>query len=459
MGLFDRKKEGGLMDVIRCDEQEYLVWKWRPSGEANSTKKENSIRWSSSLRVKDGEVAVFFYKQKDGVQQDFIVGPYDGKIETANFPVLTSIVGSLWGGNSPFQAEIYFINLSGILQVKFAVPYFDVFDPRFLDYAVPMAVRGTITFNITDYQSFIKLHRLINFEMEDFQKQIKDAVTKYIKGVVINIPSEHGIPVIQLERKVLEINSLVEAYLKPRIENEFGVNLKSLDIAAIEADKESEGYISLMRVTKEQTARTIEAQTDVNLKNMYDTQRINAQNMEETLRIQREEAQRAQRLQSESTFLGAHAINKQAEVLTAAANNLGQMGAMNLGGGDGGMNPAGMMMGMAMGGSMGGQMANMMNQMGGMMNQPMQPQQTQPQMTPPPMPGTNVTYMVIVGGQQYGPYNMQQLQQLVQNGQMNNQTYVWKQGMANWEIAANVPELASLFGAGTMAPPPMPPMP
>ena len=43
MGWFSSKKEGGLMDVIRCDEQQYLVWKWRPSGEANSTKKENSI--------------------------------------------------------------------------------------------------------------------------------------------------------------------------------------------------------------------------------------------------------------------------------------------------------------------------------------------------------------------------------------------------------------------------------
>lgn len=456
MGLFS-KKEGGLMDVIRCDEQEYLVWKWCPSGEENSTKKENSIRWGSSLRVKDGEVAVFFYKQKDGMQQDFIVGPYDGKIETANFPVLTSIVGSLWGGDSPFQAEVYFINLSGILQVKFAVPYFDVFDPRFQDFAVPMAVRGTITFNITDYQSFIKLHRLIDLEMDDFKKQIKDAVVKYIKGVVTNIPSEHGIPVIQLERKVLEINNLVEAYLKPRIEGEFGVNLNSLDISAIEADKESKGYSSLMRMTKEQTARTVEAQTDVNLKNMYDTQRINAENMEETLRIQREETQRAQRLQSETTYLGAHAINKHAEVLSAAADNLGQMGTMNLNAGDGGMNLAGMMMGMAMGGSMGGQMANMMNQMGNMMNQPMQPQQTQ--MTPPPMPGTNVSYMVVVGGQQYGPYNMQQLQQLVQNGQMNNQTYVWKQGMANWELAANVPELACLFGVGPMSPPPIPSMP
>lgn len=458
MGLFDRKKEGGLMDVIRCDEPEYLIWKWRPKGqEANTTKKENAIRYGSSLRVKDGEVAVFVYKQKDGSMQDFIEGPYDDTIKTANFPILTGIVGTAFGGASPFQAEIYYINLSGIVQVKFAIPYFDVFDPRFLDFAVPMAVRGTITFNIADYKSFIKLHRLINFELDAFQKQIKDAVVKYVKGVVTNIPLDNGIPVMQMERKILEINDIVAAYLKLRLENDFGVNMKSLDIAHIEPDKESEGYISLMRVTKQQTTQTIEAQTDVNIKNMYDSQRINAENMQETLRIQREEAQRAQRLQSENTFIGAHAINKQAEVLTAAANNLGQMGTINLGGGDGAMNPAGMMMGMAMGGAMGSQMGGMMNQMG----RQMMPQQPQQQTTPPPMPGVaNVSYMISINGQQYGPYNMQQLQQLVQNGQMNNQTYVWKQGMANWELAGNVAELVSLFGAGMMAPPPpMPPMP
>ena len=26
MGLFSKGKSGGLMNVIRCDEQEYLVW-------------------------------------------------------------------------------------------------------------------------------------------------------------------------------------------------------------------------------------------------------------------------------------------------------------------------------------------------------------------------------------------------------------------------------------------------
>ena len=63
MGLFGSKNdEGGMMDVIRCDEKEYLVWKWKPSGEANSTNKENAIRYGSSLRVKNGEAAVLFYK-------------------------------------------------------------------------------------------------------------------------------------------------------------------------------------------------------------------------------------------------------------------------------------------------------------------------------------------------------------------------------------------------------------
>ena len=446
MGLFGNKSEGGLIDVIRCDEQEYLVWKWRPSGEANTTKKENSIRYGSSLRVKDGELAVFMYQQKDELIQDYILGPYDDTIKTANFPVLTSIVGAAFGGASPFQAEIYFINLSGNVQIKFGVPYFDVFDPRFLDFAVPMVARGTITFNITDYKRFIKLNRLINFDIENFNKQIRNAVTRYIKGVITNIPADKGIPVLQMERKLFEINEIVAAYLKPILENDFGVNMKRLDLAAIEVDKESEGYAELRKVTAEQTTKTILAQADVNIKNMEDMQNINAQNMDETLRIQREESQRAQKLQTETNFIGTHALNQQTEVLKTGAESLGNMGNMDMGEG-GGMNPAGLITGMMMGGAMGNQMAGMMNQIGQNMNQPLN--------SPPPPP--QIQYSVSVNGQTAGPFNWQQLQQMVQNGQLTKNTYVWKQGMAGWELAGNVQELANLFEAVPPPPPPPPP--
>jgi len=450
MGFFDKRKEGGLMDVIRCDEQEYLIHKWRPSGEANSTKKENSIRWNSSLRVKDGEVAIFQYKQKDGTIQDFIEGPHDEMLKTANFPILTSIVGALWGGESPFQAEIYFINLSGNVQIRFGIPYFNVYDPRFLDFGVPVAARGTITFNITDYKSFIKLQRLINFEIEDFKRQIKDALTKYVKGIITNVPADNGMPVLQMERKILEINDLIEPRLRSALENDFGVNLKRFDLATLDFDKESDEYQKLVKVTREQQEKTTVAQTDVGIKNLEDTQEINAKNMQETLKIQREELQRAQKLTTESQNMSAHQLNQQTDVAKTAAESMGKMGS---GGGDGSgsgggmMDPGSMMASMAMGGAVGSGMAGMMGNMMSGMNEK--------QNTPPPAP--SVSYMVAVNGQQSGPFTLEQLKQFVNTGEFTKQTHVWKQGMENWQEAGNVQELEGVFSSNT--PPPMPPPP
>lgn len=444
MGLFNKKNEGGLIDVIRCDEKEYLIWKWRPAGEdVNSTKKENAIRYGSSLRVKDGEVAVFVYPGENG-NQDFIEGPFDQTIKTGNFPILSSIVGAAFGGSSPFQAEIYFINLAGLIQTRFAVPFFDVADPRFLDYSVPVAVRGDIRFKITDYKEFIKLHRLINFDLEDFKSQIKSAVSKYVKSVVANIPSEKGIPVIQLERKLTEINDVVEESLKKRLQNEFGITVGSVDIDAIDIDKTSDGYHNLKAVTQDVTTQTIQRQTNANLTNM-----------EENLRIQREGMAQAQRLQNESANLSAFQLEKQAEVGVEGAKAFGQMGAngagnLNLGGGLG-MNPAGMMAGMAMGSAIGQNMAGMVGGMMNGLNQQVAPQAN----NVPPVPG-NESYHVAVNGTATGPYTLSVLSTMAANGQLTSESLVWKSGMANWQAAGSISELAGLF-AGTV--PPVPPVP
>jgi len=468
MALFGKtnSSEGGFMDVIRCDQPQYLIWKWRPDvaeaiddsskGEGstregvNSTVKENAIRYGSSLRVKEGEVAVFVYHQKDGTEQDFIEGPYTGQIKTENFPILTRLVGVAFGGASPFQAEVYFINIAGINQMSFGVPFFNVFDPRFLDFGVPVTVRGKMTYKLVDYKAFIKLHRLINFNPEDFNKQIKSAISKYVQGVVTNIPKDNQIPVVQLATQILKINEIIEGYIKPRMSGEFGVQVSSVDIDAIEIAEDSEGYRRLMEVTADIATQTTKAQAEVNVKNLQDTQAINAENMSETLRMQREEAQRAQKLQTEGANFSVHQLNQQADVAKTAAQSLGQMGqggAMNMGAG-GGMNPGAMMAGMALGGAAGQQMAGMMgNMMQGINNQA-------PGMTPPPPPV--VQYSIAVNGQTTGPYGMDQLAQLVLSGQLTPQSMIWKQGMAEWAAAGTVQELVPVFG---QVPPPPPPPP
>lgn len=449
MGLFN-KNNGGLMDEIRCDEQDYLIWKWHPKGSTQgANSRENAIRLGSSLRVRDGAVAVFVYKQKDGTIQDFIEGPYDQILSTKNIPVIASVIGLAYDGGTPFQAEVYFINLAEIIQVKFAVPFFDVFDPRFLDFGVPTAVRGTLTFNIKDYKEFIKLHRLDEFNLDTFQKQIKDAIARYVKAIVANAPMDFNLPLIQIDRRITEINDAALPVVAERLGNDFGVNVTGLDIAVIEVDKTSEGYQQLMAVTRDVSAATVQAQTQVNIKNLEDQQRINAENLDETLRIQREETQYAQRKKSQTEFFPAYQLEQQAAVGIAGAEALGNMGASAaMGGGDGsgggGMNPGAMMAGLAMGGAIGQNMAGMMNGMMSGMNQPTDGQ------TPPPVP--TVAYYVAVNNQPTGAFDLATLSQMKTAGSFSGDSLVWKEGMGNWVKASEVQELQSVLN-------PTPPIP
>lgn len=438
------------MDVIRCDEKEFLIWKWSPDGQPS--RKENAIRYGSSLRVKDGEVAVFVYKQKSGQMQDYIVGPYDETIKTANFPILTSIVGTAFGGSSPFQAEIYFINLSGIIRKPFFFDEYELCDFRHPDLPVPVGVKGSITFKISDYKEFIKQYRLTDFDLDDFWDKIEDSMIETLKSVINQATYQLKTPLIQIQGALSDISRLVEKMVSEKFRETYKIDTQSINLSMISLDKESRGYAALWKTTADRDIRINEAETSTGEQNLADMQAINAENYAEALRIQREETQRKQRLETEGSNLTAHQINIQGDVAKTAAESLGTMGSgMDFGEG-GGMNPAGMMAGMMMGGAVAGNMTNMMGNMMQGVNQPQPP-------TPPA--GAIAEWHVSNNGQQAGPYTVDQLRQLIASGNMKRTTYVWKAGMAGWEQAANVQEVAILFGAVPPPPPPAqtPPVP
>lgn len=356
-------------------------------------------------------------------------------------------------------------NLSKGSQVNFAIPFFDVFDPRLQDYGVPVSVHGTIVYSIEDMDLFHSVNKNEAYSDETFQQKLRGTVTKFVKGVVTNAPTDAQIPVVQLERKILEISNLIQQYVKPQVEQLFGITVRQLDITRMNIDKESRGYRELKALTADLEKERVMAQhnaqiSNFNLQNdlnqdqlkMQSTlnldamkrqqemqlgaqeqiQDMNLENQRETMRIQREEMQRASRLQTEQTFLGAHQANLSAGVLNNATDN--------------GINAFRQQA--QMGAAMGMGAAPQMPGMGGAPQMPgMQMKQATPQ----------VSYMVGVNGQQAGPFDWNQLQQLVSQGQLTQQTYVWKQGMANWDFAGNVQELHPLFM--NAAPPQMPGMP
>lgn len=347
-------------------------------------------------------------------------------------------------------------NLSKGSQLNFAIPYFDVFDPRLQDYGVPVSVHGAVVYAIEDMDLFHSVNRNEGYSDETFKNKLRGQLTKFIKSVVSNAPSDAQIPVVQIERKIFEISELIQQRVTPQVEKLFGITIRSLDITGINVDKESRGYRELKALTadlekermmaqhnaqisnfnlnndlqqdmlKKQSELNLDAmgrKQELDLGGQEELQRMNLENQRETMRIQREEMQRASRLQTEQTFMGAHQANLNAGVLNNATDN--------------GINAFRQQ-------TMGGM--NNMGQMGGA----------------PQMPGMGtavpqVQYFIGINGQQYGPCDWNKLQQLVQQGQFTQQSYVWKNGMAQWEFAGNVAELAPLFQGTAPQMPGMPP--
>lgn len=359
-------------------------------------------------------------------------------------------------------------NLSKGSQLNFAIPYFDVFDPRLQDYGVPVSVHGAVVYAIEDMDLFHSVNRNEGYSDETFKNKLRGQLTKFIKSVVSNAPSDAQIPVVQIERKIFEISELIQQRVTPQVEKLFGITIRSLDITGINVDKESRGYRELKALTadlekermmaqhnaqisnfnlnndlqqdmlKKQSELNLDAmgrKQELDLGGQEELQRMNLENQRETMRIQREEMQRASRLQTEQNFMGAHQANLNAGVLNNATDN--------------GINAFRQQ-------SMGGM--NNMGQMGGAPQMPGQKGMG----GAPQMPGMGasvpqVQYYIGINGQQYGPCDWNKLQQLVQQGQLTQQSYVWKNGMAQWEFAGNVAELAPLFQGTAPQMPGMPP--
>ena len=64
--------------------------------------------------------------------------------------------------------------------------------------------------------------------------------------------------------------------------------------------------------------------------------------------------------------------------------------------------------------------------------------------TPSPAAAKTHIYLA-VNGQQSGPFTKTELIQLVKNGTLTADTYVWEAGMANWTIASELPHVNKLL--------------
>lgn len=352
---------------------------------------QNEIKMGAKLTVRESQVAVFINEGQ--IADVFQPGMYT--LSTQNMPILSTLKGWKYGFNSPFKAEVYFVNTKKFLDNKWGTPNpVMVRDPEF----GPVRLRafGVYEYRVEDAAKFIKdiVGTDGDFTVEKINNQLRNIIITRFSDAV----AESKIPVLDMASNYNEFSEKIGQVIIDEYK-EYGLNMTKFLVSNISLPEEVE--------------KAMDKRSSMGV--LGDLNRY-------------------------TQFQAANAME-------AAATNPGGGAAAS------GM---GMGMGFAMAGQMMNAMNPMMNQQQQMYQQPQQGgyQQQQP-MAPPPMPAAS-TFFVAVNGQQSGPFDMNALSSMVKNGQLTKDTLVWKQGMPAWAAAGSVQELSSLFGA---VPPPMPGMP
>lgn len=213
MALFDVIKHEGPNDV--------LVWKW-PGEE---------ITWGTQLIVNQTQEALFYL---NGQVMD-VLGPGRHTLQTANIPILKSIINIPFGSQSPFKAEIYFVDKAVLLDVKWGTQRpMPILDP-ILNIFLPVRANGQFGFRVSDSK------KLVVQLVGTLETLSKDEVIDYFRGVVITKTKDHIAAKLMEERlSILTVNAYLEQLSKALKDNlsedfaQFGLEIVNFWVNAID---------------------------------------------------------------------------------------------------------------------------------------------------------------------------------------------------------------------------------
>jgi membrane protease subunit (stomatin/prohibitin family) len=143
MAMMDRIR-GEFIDIVEWLDggRDTIVWRF--------PRYHNEIKMNARLVVRESQVAVFV---NEGTIADAF-GPGTHTLTTQNLPVLSTLKGWKYGFESPFKAEVYFVNTRQFTDLKWGTqnPVI-VRDPEFG--MVRLRAHGAYALRITDARRFL----------------------------------------------------------------------------------------------------------------------------------------------------------------------------------------------------------------------------------------------------------------------------------------------------------------
>lgn len=360
-----------IVDVVKWDEPgELLVWKYP----------KNDLSTATQLIVNESQFAVLF---KDGRRVDvFSAGRH--KLSTDNIPLLNTLIKLPFGGESPFAAEVWFVNRTIPMDLKFGTQSpVQVEDPVY-QIVVPVRAFGQFGVQITDPGLFVE--KLVGtsggFSKAAVVDSLKGVIMSRLKSRIVQAIVKEKTSFLEIEATLDDLSRTLEQSYQPDF-GEYGLALRTFRIMSISVP-EDDASVQELKTAKAAAARRRIEGTNYAQERTFDVMQAGAENQ------------------------GAGGVFASAGLGLGVGQAVSQVFQQSVASGAfaGGPPPAG---------------------------------------SPPPMPGPGAVFFAHVNGQQAGPFAIEALRQGVTAGGFTPQTPVWRQGFSGWVLAGQVPELAALF--------------
>ena len=229
MGIFDTLGnliKGELIDVIEWTDNtgNTMVQRFNMGGK--------EIMMGAQLTVRESQAAVFV---NEGTIAD-VFGPGRYELSTSNMPVMTKLQSWKFGFNSPFKAEVYFVNTKQFLDRKWGTS-----NPVMMRDAefgmIRLRAFGVYAVRVTDPAVFLKEvfgTRQVT-TIEDVEGQLKRTMVSGLSDAI----AESKIPALDLAANYDELGSYALKAINPKVA-ELGLSLTSFVIENISLPEEVE---------------------------------------------------------------------------------------------------------------------------------------------------------------------------------------------------------------------------
>jgi len=219
-----------IFDIVEAPDQgeRDMVVRVPPRGSGD-------FRIGTQVICRENQVAVFY---RDGKALDTF-GPGRHTITTANIPLLVNLLGKLFSGETPFKAEVYFVNTRDFIDMKWGTPQPIALRDKDLGLAQLRAF-GTYSMAIAEPQRFVA--QIVGTQGLYRTPQIENYLRSMIVSRLTDLLGETKAGLFDLPALFDEISAAVKAKLVDDF-NAVGIDLKQFYLLSITPTEETQKAI------------------------------------------------------------------------------------------------------------------------------------------------------------------------------------------------------------------------